>query len=96
MVPNFINTPLDVLALGLFDLMVPLALKVASARRRASTRMRRRQLVDYLVGEWGYDAEPSSMPVCGHLEVASRRRLGTQLAQTLAEFASQNRIAIFR
>ena len=45
-VPNFINTPLDVLALGLFDLMAPLALKVAEVDGIVD-QLRRQQLDDY-------------------------------------------------
>lgn len=88
-VPKFINTPLDVLALGLFDLMMPLALKVAAVDGRVD-RARRQQLDDYFVGEWGYDA--------GFVDAGIRHiesRLGDisieDLAQTLAQFASQNR-----
>jgi len=88
-VPKFINTPLDVLALGLFDLMAPLALKVAVVDGRVD-EARRRQLDDYFVGEWGYDADFVDAGM-QHIE----SRLGDvsihDLAHTLAEFASQNR-----
>jgi len=88
-VPNFINTPLDVLALGLFDLMAPLALKVAAADGGVD-ELRRQQLDDYFVGEWGYDADFVDAGI-QHIE----SRLGevsiADLAHTLAEFASQNR-----
>lgn len=87
-VPKFINTPLDVLALGLFDLMAPLALKVASVDGCVDEQ-RRRQLADYFVGEWGYDADFVDAGM-RHIE----SRLGDvsvhDLAHTLAEFASQN------
>ncbi len=93
-VPNFINTPLDVLALGLFDLMVPLALTVASVDGRVDTP-RRQQIDDYFVGGWGYDANFVNAGI-DHIE----SRLGevsiADLAQTMAEFASQNRDCNFR
>jgi uncharacterized tellurite resistance protein B-like protein len=93
-VPKFINTPLDVLALGLFDLMMPLALKVAAVDGRVE-RARRQQLDDYFVGEWGYDADFVDAGI-QHIEA----RLGDvsiqDLAQTLAQFASQNRDCNFR
>ena len=93
-VPKFINTPLDVLALGLFDLMMPLALKVAAVDGRVE-RARRQQLDDYCVGEWGYDADFVDAGI-QHIEA----RLGDvsiqDLAQTLAQFASQNRDCNFR
>jgi hypothetical protein len=44
-IPNFINTPLDVLALGLFDLLVPLALKVAAVEGSADESKRQRILL---------------------------------------------------
>jgi hypothetical protein len=88
-VPNFINTPLDVLALGLFDLMVPLALRVAAAEGRIDVA-RRQQIDDYFVGEWGYDA---SFVDAGlrHIEASLGELSVRELAQTMAEFASQNR-----
>lgn len=53
-IPDFINTPMDVLALGLFDLMAPLALKFAiiDGSIHESERIFIR---DYFVKEWGYD-----------------------------------------
>ena len=55
-IPEFINTPLDVLALGLFDLMAPLAMKVAAidgeiheSERAAITR--------YFIKKWGYNSD---------------------------------------
>jgi hypothetical protein len=93
-VPNFINTPLDVLALGLFDLMVPLALRVAAAEGRIDVA-RRQQIDDYFVGEWGYDA---SFVDAGlrHIEASLGELSVSELAQTMAEFASQNRDCNFK
>lgn len=88
-VPNFINTPLDVLALGLFDLMAPLALKMAAVDGHVDD-LRRQQLDDYFVGEWGYDAGFVDAGI-EHIEARLGDLSVQDLAQTLAEFASQNR-----
>jgi hypothetical protein len=88
-VPNFINTPLDVLALGLFDLMVPLALRVAAADGRIEAG-RRQHLDDYFVGEWGYDANFVDAGI-RHIEAAMGELSVVDQAQTMAEFASNNR-----
>lgn len=93
-VPNFINTPLDVLALGLFDLMVPLALKVASVDGRVDTS-RRQHIDDYFVAEWGYDADFVDAGI-GHIESRLDEVSIADLAQTMAEFASRNRDCNFR
>jgi hypothetical protein len=53
-VPKFINTPIDALGVSLFDLMAPLAMKLAlmdgtiSEEERASIKR-------YLTDQWGYD-----------------------------------------
>lgn len=53
-VPKFINTPMDELALGLFDLIAPLALKTAAADGHIDST--KRELIEsYFVAEWGYD-----------------------------------------
>jgi hypothetical protein len=88
-VPNFINTPLDVLALGLFDLMVPLALRVAAVDGRIEA-VRRQHIDDYFVGEWGYDANFVDAGI-GHIEASLDELSVVDQAQTMAEFASQNR-----
>ncbi len=88
-VPKFINTPLDVLALGLFDLMVPLALRVAAVDGRIEA-VRRQHIDDYFVGEWGYDAHFVDAGI-GHIEASLDELSVVDQAQTMAEFASQNR-----
>ncbi len=87
-VPNFINTPLDVLALGLFDLLAPLALKVAGINDSINPS-RHRQIQDYFVREWGYDAEFVEE---GFRYIESRDEpLSIEaLAATLADFARNN------
>jgi hypothetical protein len=93
-VPKFINTPLDVLALGLFDLMAPLALKMAAVNGVVEPA-RRQRLDDYFVGEWGYDAGFVDAGI-QHIESRLEEVSVQELAQTLAEFASQNRDCNFR
>lgn len=93
-VPKFINTPLDVLALGLFDLMVPLALKVASVDG-AVEPSRRQRIDDYFVREWGYDADFVDAGI-EHLESRLDHLSIPDLACTMAEFASQNRDCNFK
>ena len=93
-VPNFINTPLDVLALGLFDLLVPLAMKVAEGGERIDDS-KRRLIQDYFVKQWGYDPK---FVVAGanYIESTLDELSIEQLAQTLAEFASENRDCNFK
>jgi len=93
-VPKFINTPLDVLALGLFDLLVPLAMKVAEADGRID-ESKRKLIRDYFVKEWGYDPK---FVVAGtnYIESTLGELSIKQLAQTMAEFASENRDCNFK
>ena len=87
-VPNFINTPLDVLALGLFDLLAPLALKVADAESRIENN--ERQLIHhYFVKEWGYDAKFVDEGL-RYIESNLSELSIKQLAQTIADFTNEN------
>ena len=87
-IPKFINTPLDVLALGLFDLLAPLALKVASVEGRDDD-VGRKNIHDYFVNQWGYDPKFVGEGINyteSNLDQFSIRAL----SKTLAEFASEN------
>jgi len=83
-----------VLALGLFDLMVPLALRVAATDGRID-EARRQQIDDYFVGEWGYDASFVDAGLL-HIETSLGELSVRDLAQTMAEFASQHRDCNFK
>jgi len=55
-IPNFINTPMDVLALGLFDLIAPLVLKIAVID--GDFHKTERDLIEsYFVKQWGYNQD---------------------------------------
>lgn len=54
-IPKFLNTPLDTLGLALFDLIAPLALRLAAVDG-AIEPAERAALTGHLVDEWGMDA----------------------------------------
>jgi uncharacterized tellurite resistance protein B-like protein len=54
-IPDMISTPLDVLGLQLFELMAPLALKLAAVDGAVAER-ERGVIRDHFVQTWGYDA----------------------------------------
>jgi hypothetical protein len=74
--------------------MVPLALEVASVDGRIEAS-RRHRIADYFVGEWGYDADFVEAGI-EHVESRLSDVSVTQLAQTMAEFASRNPDCNFR
>ena len=95
-IPKFINTPLDILAIRLFELMVPLALQMEALGvpngQGTSTGLQSssRHLVhNYLVGEWGYDSKfiDHAMPIL-HANMAHTDVLHT--ARQLAYYEKQN------
>jgi len=93
-IPKFINTPLDVLALGLFDLLAPLALKLAGVEGRVDDAGRE-HIHDYFVNQWGYDPK-----FVGEGIKYTESNLGkfsiVALSETLAEFAGENPDCNFR
>jgi len=88
-IPKFINTPLDVLALGLFDLLAPLALKVTAVDDYIDDA-KRKQIQHYFVKEWGYDAGFVAEGI-NYTESRISEFSTRSLAQTLAEFTRDNR-----
>lgn len=87
-IPQFINTPLDILGVQLFDLMGALALRVARidgmivAEERAS-------ILRHLSGEWGFASEYAD----GALAVLENGVDDTrvkEIARSLAQFQSAN------
>lgn len=53
-IPEFINTPMDVLATGLFDMIATLGVKLAKIDGEFD-RQEREFITRYFVDEWGYD-----------------------------------------
>ena len=55
-IPKFLNTPLDTLGLGMFDLMAPVALRLAAVDGQVDPQ-EREFLTSHLVDEWGLNRE---------------------------------------
>ena len=88
-VPVFINTPIDVLALSLFELMAPLALKVAMADGEIHDEERNR-IKEYFTRSWGYDPSFVELGI-GFVEEDMSEFKTRDLSILLAEFANKNR-----
>lgn len=54
-IPDFINTPMDVLATGLFEMIATLGVKLAEIDGRF-VQEERNFITSYFVDEWGYDS----------------------------------------
>ncbi|OMH32082.1 TerB family tellurite resistance protein [Motiliproteus sp. MSK22-1] len=87
-IPNFINTPLDVLALGLFDLLAPLSLKVADIDGKTDNA-EREVIYKYFVDQWGYDPHFVEMGLEYTQSKLSEFSI-REVAQTLANFKKTN------
>lgn len=84
-IPKFVNTPIDVLAVSLFDLIAPLALKVAAVDGHI-TDDERKWIKCYFEYEWGYDAaflDAGLKLIETTLDEVSIK----EIAETLAEFS---------
>ena len=55
-IPRFINSPMDLLAASLFEVMAPLALKVAKADGELQD-VERQKMREYFAGSWGYNGD---------------------------------------
>lgn len=87
-IPDFINTPMDILALTLFDLIAPLALKVATIDDKVNDA-ERACISRYFVHEWGYDADFVEHGV-GYTLAGIDEFSIVELATSLAEFKKSN------
>jgi len=87
-IPEFINTPMDVLGLGLFDLIAPLSLKMADVDG-AIDKSELELIKNYFIKEWGYDqgfVEKGLAFTESKLHEFSIK----DVARTLAEFQIEN------
>lgn len=88
-IPKFINTPLDILAVGLFDLIAPLALKVAAADGEV-VQEELEVISSYFVDDWGYD-EAFITPAMAQISAKSNELSLEQLTEGLREFTKNSK-----
>jgi uncharacterized tellurite resistance protein B-like protein len=88
-IPKFINTPLDVLALSLFDLMAPLSMKIAAIDGQIADE-EIKTIRNHFVENWGYSSEFTERGL-----VFTRKNIDTfsvkDFSSALATFTRENR-----
>ncbi|MBV0892045.1 TerB family tellurite resistance protein [Paracoccus sp. Z118] len=87
-VPNFLNTPLDVLGASLLDLIGSLAIKVAIIDGKIEIS-ERRVIEDYFIQNWGYDSEYVVHALDVLEQNADKAKL-TDMTSALADFVRAN------
>ena len=87
-IPEYINTPIDVLGLSLFNYMTPLALKVAAIDNKI-TDDERQVIADYMVTEWGFNQKFVDVGLKAIEEGLDEYKIQT-VASDLAEFKQAN------
>jgi hypothetical protein len=88
-IPKFINTPIDLLAVGLFDLIAPLALKIANVDSIIDDR-ELAEIKRYLVKDWGYSEQFVDRGLAFVGRELDEFRIDTTAA-ALAAFVRENR-----
>jgi uncharacterized tellurite resistance protein B-like protein len=84
-VPNFLNTPLDVLGASMLDLLGALSMKVAAIDGMINTRDKQ-AICDYFIDDWGFDPSYVSNALIILEENIEKSRLA-EMTAALAEFA---------
>lgn len=87
-IPDFINTPMDVLALGLFDFLAPLAMKAAIIDGHID-KSEKEVIMDNFVKEWGYDQSFVEKGIA-YTESKLPEFSVKELAKNLAEYKKNN------
>lgn len=87
-IPKFINSPLDLLAATLLDLVGALAMRVSSIDG-AVDDSEKAAIAEHFIAEWGLD-EPYVRRALDLLEEESGPKRVKQLARALAEFQTNN------
>jgi hypothetical protein len=87
-IPEFINTPLDLLAVGLFDMIASLGLKIASIDGKVDAS-ELTVATNYFVKEWGYSEEFVMQGINRILEDIDQHSIH-DIATKLAEFKKSN------
>lgn len=87
-IPKFINTPMDVLALALFDLIAPLTLKVANIDGEIDNS-EKISIIDSFINDWGYSREFVNEGV-SYIESNISEFSIAELARNLAKFKKEN------
>ena len=87
-IPRFLNTPLDALGLGMFDLIAPLALRLAAVDGQVQPE-ERGFLTSHLVDEWGLNRSFVSCSI-ELIEPAVMQGSIETMARELADFLHAN------
>ncbi|BCO30734.1 hypothetical protein TspCOW1_08370 [Thiohalobacter sp. COW1] len=87
-IPQFINTPMDVLALALFDLIAPLALRVAIIDGEID-ESEKISITNSFINDWGYNEEFVNEGLL-FIESNISEFSIAELASSLAEYKKEN------
>lgn len=87
-IPKFINTPLDILALGLFELLAPLCVKVSVVDGEIHEK-EIALIKSYFVDEWGFDLFFVASTLDLYVENADEIEIA-EIATALAKLTKEN------